>query len=295
MTNVNASTTTYVCPKCGQEKLLTREFWFPRKARDITYKIYACRICANEIRRDKCREYAAKKRSTIEGRNSNKISRKAWKERNRDKVIEQLRRRNQRKAEQEGRKYCSYYVNKKQPDGAYDRIIEKNARDAFNWWFAKKSDAEVAVWYEHTGKPWENPRLTEGQKWSVRYQVDLEFRESEKTRMYLKKMKRKRKVIVETDGTVPCDILEKAKFCIYCGVKFNSECKPTLDHLVPLSKGGTHSAANVVVCCRSCNSRKGNREFSQFIETLSDKFKNKAWRAWRKLRGAPPQQQLLIM
>lgn len=31
----------------------------------------------------------------------------------------------------------------------------------------------------------------------------------------------------------------------------------TLDHVIPPSKGGTHAADNLRVCCRSCNAAKG--------------------------------------
>ncbi|MGP3708498.1 HNH endonuclease [Gordonia paraffinivorans] len=34
---------------------------------------------------------------------------------------------------------------------------------------------------------------------------------------------------------------------------------PTIDHLVPLAKGGDHTRANVATACRLCNSIKGDR------------------------------------
>jgi 5-methylcytosine-specific restriction endonuclease McrA len=43
--------------------------------------------------------------------------------------------------------------------------------------------------------------------------------------------------------------------CAYCG-----ERKPlTQDHITPISKGGEHTASNIVPACQSCNSRKGAR------------------------------------
>ena len=40
--------------------------------------------------------------------------------------------------------------------------------------------------------------------------------------------------------------------CAYCGGKATE-----LDHIVPVSRGGTHSRENVAPACRSCNARKG--------------------------------------
>ena len=48
--------------------------------------------------------------------------------------------------------------------------------------------------------------------------------------------------------------------CQYCGGK--AEC---LDHVIPRSKGGTHSWENVVACCRVCNVRKADH----FLERTS--------------------------
>ena len=43
--------------------------------------------------------------------------------------------------------------------------------------------------------------------------------------------------------------------CVYCGLKK----KLTVDHVVPLSKGGAHTASNVVPACSTCNASKGAR------------------------------------
>ena len=41
--------------------------------------------------------------------------------------------------------------------------------------------------------------------------------------------------------------------CVYCGGSATS-----IDHVVPRSRGGTHTWDNVVAACRSCNARKEN-------------------------------------
>lgn len=42
--------------------------------------------------------------------------------------------------------------------------------------------------------------------------------------------------------------------CQYCGGKAEN-----IDHIIPRSKGGTHTWENVVAACRRCNGRKENR------------------------------------
>jgi hypothetical protein len=42
--------------------------------------------------------------------------------------------------------------------------------------------------------------------------------------------------------------------CVYCGKRRKGRL--TQEHLTPLSKGGDHTAANVVPACKTCNSRK---------------------------------------
>lgn len=45
--------------------------------------------------------------------------------------------------------------------------------------------------------------------------------------------------------------------CAYCGKKTR---KLTQDHVIPVSRGGFHTASNIVPACQSCNSRKHDNE-----------------------------------
>jgi 5-methylcytosine-specific restriction endonuclease McrA len=52
--------------------------------------------------------------------------------------------------------------------------------------------------------------------------------------------------------------------CRYCGANLDSNNR-SLDHAIPLSRGGTNWTANFIPCCRTCNSRKRGKTFKEFF------------------------------
>lgn len=84
----------------------------------------------------------------------------------------------------------------------------------------------------------------------------------------------RRKALRPRHGLLPLTrknlLLRDRSTCQYCGARTGSSetdfegsargCGVvlTIDHVVPLSKGGTHSWTNCVIACIKCNAKKGN-------------------------------------
>jgi 5-methylcytosine-specific restriction endonuclease McrA len=58
-----------------------------------------------------------------------------------------------------------------------------------------------------------------------------------------------RMAILQRDGFV----------CEYCGVEGEDNAKWCVDHVVPLSRGGSNEPDNLVACCFPCNASKSDK------------------------------------
>jgi 5-methylcytosine-specific restriction endonuclease McrA len=56
--------------------------------------------------------------------------------------------------------------------------------------------------------------------------------------------------------------------CLSCGSKENIE----IDHIIPLSLGGTNYIWNLQPLCRSCNATKGNRNSADYRQNYFDRY-----------------------
>jgi hypothetical protein len=75
-------------------------------------------------------------------------------------------------------------------------------------------------------------------------------------------------------GAVPATLLESLKLrsggiCPYC---FRPIEKGSLDHVIPISSGGTNAPDNLIWCCLSCNHRKRDRSLLSFLILLHERF-----------------------
>jgi 5-methylcytosine-specific restriction endonuclease McrA len=94
-----------------------------------------------------------------------------------------------------------------------------------------------------------------------------EYRKNNKGIVYAWQLRRKTiKIDAFVEDFSREEIFERDDYtCQLCGekvlldVKHNHSAAPTIDHIVPLSKGGKHERINVQCAHYGCNVSKGNR------------------------------------
>lgn len=68
--------------------------------------------------------------------------------------------------------------------------------------------------------------------------------------------------------------------CMYCGVRLTSD-NLQIDHMDPVSRGGSNDDGNLQALCRRCNIRKGNH--------TDDEFRERYWDLIGGVKRPPPQ------
>ena len=62
--------------------------------------------------------------------------------------------------------------------------------------------------------------------------------------------------------------------CYYCGGAFEPS-ELTMDHIVPLARGGKSTKGNIAACCKECNSKKKYMLPTEWDEYLTGIKENK--------------------
>lgn len=55
-------------------------------------------------------------------------------------------------------------------------------------------------------------------------------------------------------------------FCWYCNAQHDLQ----IEHMIPLSRNGTHTKDNLVLACKKCNTTKGSKTPEEFYQYLGD-------------------------
>lgn len=104
-------------------------------------------------------------------------------------------------------------------------------------------------------------------RWRLKYEHDPEFRARQIERTHRRNARRDHRLTLVADGTLTGETVRRlfaeATACHYCARPMASRDK-SLDHVTPVSQGGTHTLDNVVIACKRCNTAKAGRTPEQW-------------------------------
>ncbi len=198
-----------------------------------------------------------------------KTKRKSWesyKKNNKEKVKEynaQYRKEHKKEMNEANKEW--YYKNR-------EMVLEKRSkRYKEDEEYRKKENARCVKWAK------ENPEkaLLQRQRYKKRGRITSRVRQVKKVaQKYNCEIGNEDEIRNFYEKILNVDVLE----CYYCkkqcGQKIAGYKKDaTIDHKIPLSRGGRHSIENLVVACRGCNSMKCSKtdeEFFKFLEIIKD-------------------------
>jgi 5-methylcytosine-specific restriction endonuclease McrA len=224
------------CSKCGEDKPLDA---FVRDKRRTDGRGTWCKPCATAYARQKYnsdldksraqkRAYVAANREELNAKAAERL--RQWRKDNPELA--------RQKATEKSQKFRE--ANPDYHRGWYERNIERE----------QKRSRQVMANLRR-----DRPELE--REWKRRYREKnaevVKEREREKTYA-----RRARQPNSPELARLMADLVKQA--CVYCGSVENI----TIDHIVPLSRGGKHEASNLAPACFSCNSSKCNRLLSEW-------------------------------
>lgn len=246
------------CTKCGKSKPATAEFFYSHKETSDKLRpdCKACLLARSRARYEANKERAAETSRAWYQANKEKMAEynreyyqankekmkeqsREWGIANRDKKREHNRAYVQRHRERVLAKSRAYHSENKERESEYKRTYYvENKEHILN-----RSQAYYAANKE---------RYAEYQRASLATNPD-------RHRLYVR-IRRARKLQAEGTHTaedIQAQYTRQKGKCFYCGCKVGDTYD--VDHIVPLSRGGTNWPENLVIACPSCNRSKQNK------------------------------------
>lgn len=109
---------------------------------------------------------------------------------------------------------------------------------------------------------------SEGRYKESKLKTSAKYRKTEKGKFNRRKQKYMRRALGKIDADYLKKLLE-GNICYYCGCEIKG--KKTIDHKIPVVKGGTNDNENLVLACVHCNTQKNDKTEEEYREWLKSK------------------------
>ena len=197
-----------------------------------------------------------------------------YRERHKDSISARLKEKYRENPEPAKIRARKYYHENPEKVKAYREATKEHRADKKKQWdeknavhrkeYRKKIYEENAEAYREYGRQYHRDnrenRLIYLKKWKANNPDKL------KAQYQRKHIKRRARIGTIIERINYDAIYERDKgLCQLCGDPVVRE-KMTLDHIIPLAKGGIHSQSNVQLAHRGCNSKKGTKSMEEFFK-----------------------------
>lgn len=234
------------CSKCGTEYPATTEYF---SLRTDTEKLRAqCRSCRTAWRHQHYEDNKEKileqsRRWKRENRERRKETNRIWYEKNRETILEKGRQQYHANKEYNAQRGKRYRDTHKEQRKKARREHYINNRDHVR--------AQNSQWYQNN----KEKRLEKGRQWRAANRDRTRI--LERTHRHTRRARLHSAAGKHTADDIQCQFRAQKGRCWWCGCKLKDGFH--VDHLIPLSRGGSNSPENLVISCPSCNSSKGSK------------------------------------
>lgn len=164
---------------------------------------------------------------------------------------------------------CAKSHNKKQKVIHAEDIRE---RDRQRYWSsADKYRAKTRAWRAHNRqRALENCRKWREANRDKRIEYMKQWRLENPLASHVSNSKRRARLLEAGGSYTEQDVIEilhlQKRRCAYCKTKLDG--KFHVDHVIPISKGGSNGRNNLQICCPTCNLRKHAKDPTEFAQEL---------------------------
>lgn len=236
---IQYTTPLKTCTKCGESKPATTEYFHANKSGKYGLRAY-CKECAAAYRvenKERVAEYM-----------------RLWHQANRERRNEASRQRRAANPEKARQRFRVYYAANK------EKVLAKNRA----YYAANKEhhDAITRAWYEAN----KEQHKERSRRYRLVHRDHLRERAAawraahpEIVRNYTLRYRARKQAAegTHTAADIRAQYEQQNGRCYYCGCKVDDSYH--VDHVVPLSRGGTNWPDNLVIACRHCNVSKHNK------------------------------------
>lgn len=228
------------CKKCGESKPATTEY-FAKAPENRDRLTNACKVCLNEVQRQKRKENPQRYRGYDKKKRETK----------REQVAETLRR---------------WYLKNREHKRAYDREYyagekgEKIRQDAREYYANNTDHVKRRIWR------WQKANPHKIKHYRHRNYKRYGYTEKMRANHHQRRARKRNAPGSFTPEDIQRQYANQHGKCYWCAKKLRGKFE--IDHVVPLFRGGSNYPDNLVCSCVHCNRSKGAKLLNEWGRLL---------------------------